>query len=452
MLGRNAGRSATTCRFGENKSLQDIHGDLIALADYVRDERETILLEWLRAVRRDPALHQGDSLPRAELFDHIPALLAACERSIRQAAGPVELAAREPAAAHGLQRWQEGYDLREVTRELGQLNKCVILALDRYAKTHQSVALGAMAQAREIWTDLCSAAIEESVTQYFDLQQQEAAGHVEDLERALEHIRELEQQRGDLWRQAAHDLRGNLGVVANVAVGLTRHGQRDESREDFVRILTRNVTSLHHLLNDVTSLARLQAGREKREIEPIDVTTILEPLGEGIRPLAQQRGLYLRCEGPPGLAVDGDAVKIRRIAQNLVLNAVRYTRQGGITMSWGDSAADDSKRWLLTIQDTGPGFHTKSGQPLAAALEPGRESLSASDTPSIPAEEARAGGDSFVQSDWSRSLPGEAGEGIGLSIVKRLCEMLDATIETQSVQGIGTTFRVLFPTSYASDA
>src|SRR5258706_101896 len=117
-------------------------------------------------------------------------------------------------------------------------------------------------------------------------------------------------------------------------------------------------------------------GRESRQIEPLDVTAIMEPLGEGIRPLAQQRGLYLRCEGPAGLGVDGDAVKIRRIAQNLILNAVKYTRQGGITVTWGDSAANDPKRWLLTIEDTGPGFHTDSGQPLAAALDPEQPPLS----------------------------------------------------------------------------
>jgi len=436
--------------------MQDIHGELIALADHVRDERGAILLEWYRAIKRDPTLTDGDSLPRSELYDHIPALLTAFERSLRRAADqlePADAATQEPAAAHGLQRWQQGYDLGEVTRELSQLNRCVILALDRYAKAHSGVSLDAMSQAREVWTALCGTDIEESVTQYFALQQQEAAGHVKDLERALEQIHELEQQRGDLWRQAAHDLRGNLGVVANVAVGLTRHGGRDSSREDFVRILMRNVTSLHHLLEDVTSLARLQAGRESRQIEPLDVTAIMEPLGEGIRPLAKQRGLYLRCEGPAGLGVDGDAVKIRRIAQNLILNAVKYTRQGGITVTWGDSAANDPKRWLLTIEDTGPGFHTDSGQPLATALDPEQPPLPSPNTTRSQAKAASMLGDlSAGRDEGTRSFvgeAGEAGEGIGLSIVKRLCEMLDASIEMQSVPGMGTTFRILFPRQYA---
>ena len=425
----------------------DTPGDFIALADHLRDRREALMLEWQRAVKRDPDLNQGESLPRAELFDHIPALLRAFEERLRHTVDPVDRAA-EPAAAHGLQRWQQGYDLREVIRELGQLNRCVILELDRFAGAQTGLSLHSMPRAREIWMTLSSAAIEESVIQYFELQRQEAVGHVEDLERALAQIRELEQERGDLWRQAAHDLRGNLGVVANVAVGLTREGQGDGSREDFVRILTRNVTSLHHLLNDVTSLARLQAGRETRQLEAIDVTTILMPLSEGIRPLAEQRGLYLQCVGPPGFAVDGDAVKIRRIAQNLILNAVKYTRSGGITVTWGDSEIRDAKRWCLTIADTGPGFHTTSGQPIAAALDPAHDPSSPAKT--IVAQSASAQGAAHGKSDRARSLRGEAGEGIGLSIVKRLCELLDATVEMESVMDQGTTFRILFPRHYSS--
>ena len=430
----------------------NIQGELLILADHVREERQGILLEWHRAVKRDPSLTDGDSLPQAEAYDHIPALLTAFEHSLRHAAEPAERMsgdAAKPAAAHGLQRWRQGYDLREVTRELGQLNKCVILELDRYGKSTPGISIDALSRAREVWTTLCGTAIEESVTQYFTLQQREATGHAQDLEHALEEIKQLEQQRGDQWRQAAHDLRGNLGVVANVAVGLTRHGRRDSSRQDFARILMRNVTSLHHLLEDVTSLARLQAGRETRQIEPLDATAILQTLCEGIRPLARQRGLTLREEGPAGLAVQGDAVKIRRIAQNLILNAVKYTRHGGITVTWGDSTANDPKRWLLTIQDTGPGLPSDSAQPIAAALDPALEPLEGSSAAPVHGGEASAPCSAFIGiADGTRASRGEAGEGIGLSIVKRLCEMLDAKIEMHSIKDRGTTFRVLFPRRY----
>ena len=435
--------------------MQDSLRELTALADHVERHREAMVLAWQRAIQRDPELTDGESLPRAELIDHIPAMLAAFERSLRAEASEGAVAGQvpgpqQPAAAHGLQRWRQGYDLREVARELGKLNECVVLELNLYAKAHSNFSLDALTRAQQIWTALCSTCIEESVSQYFALQQQEAGGHVKDLESALEQIRELEQERGEVWQQAAHDLRGNLSVVANVTVGLTRHGRSAASRDDFVRILMRNVTSLHQLLNDMTSLARLQAGRETRQIEPLDVTPIFQSLCESIRPLAVQRGLYLNCEGPSGFATDGDAVKIRRIAQNLILNAIKYTHHGGITVTWGDSRADDPKRWVLDVRDTGPGFHTDSGKPLAAALEK---------HPSLPTQ-ATAPGEREAPSILSnlsgggvpetRSLSGEPGEGIGLSIVKRLCEMLDATIEMHSVAEVGTSFRISFPRHYSN--
>lgn len=398
--------------------MAEMEAERRALADHLANRRTAILEAWRIEIKSDPALNTGESLPRAQLFDHIPAILATFVRQLRDApadeVASASSAAQESAAAHGLQRWQQGYDLREVTRELGKLNECVIAELDAYTTANPHTSHEVIAAARRVWAALCSTGIEESVSQYFQRQQQEAAGHVKDLEAALEDVRELEQQRGDLWRQAAHDLRGNLGVVANATVGLTNRTLRETTRDDFVRILMRNVTTLHHLLDDVTSLARLQAGREQRQIEPIDVTPLLQQLCEGIRPLAQQRNLYLNAEGPAGFATDGDAVKIRRIAQNLILNAVKFTRTGGITVSWGDSDASDPKRWQLRIADTGPGLPT-SGSEAGPASAP---------------------------------IHGEAGEGIGLSIVKRLCELLDATVEIQSESGVGTTFRILFPRKY----
>ncbi|HWS70419.1 MAG TPA: sensor histidine kinase [Steroidobacteraceae bacterium] len=406
----------------------------LALADYMASRRAAILDAWRNAIKRDPALNTGDSLPRVQSFDHIPAILSTFERGLRQAhadgVASARDAAQEPAAAHGLQRWQQGYDLREVTRELGKLNECVIAELDGYTGANPQISQVVIAAARRVWAALCSAGIEESVGQYFQLQQQEAAGHVRDLESALSDIQELEKQRADLWRRAAHDLRGNLGVVANATVGLAHGALHEGTRDDFVRILMRNVTTLHHLLDDVTSLARLEAGREHRQIEPIDVSPIFQQLCEGIRPLAQHHRLFLRCEGPEGFAADGDAVKIRRIAQNLILNAVKYTREGGITVTWGDCGADDRNRWELRVVDTGPGIHSGSAEPLAQAL-------------------SHASGEPVaVERPSKKSVRDEAGEGIGLSIVKRLCELLDATVELKSVKDVGTTFRILFPRKY----
>jgi signal transduction histidine kinase len=424
-------------------------GGLLALADHLKSRRDAILMAWRKAINRDPSLTSSDSLPYADLYDHIPALLSTFERQLRSASPAAvqqhEEVGQAQAAAHGLQRWQQGYDLREVTRELGKLNEIVVVELENYRDADGEAAREATRQ----WAALCSTGIEESVAQFYQLQQQEAAGHVKDLEMALENIKELEKQRADLWRQAAHDLRGNLGVVANATVGLSQGGLREPARDTFVRILMRNVTSLHHLLNDVTELARLQAGVEPRRVELIDVSSVLQQLCEGVRAIAQDRRLFLRCNGPDGFAVEGDEVKIRRIAQNLILNAVKFTQEGGITVGWGDSDDNDRKRWELRISDTGPGLHSGSDQPLTQALEKAQQQAGgaqAEDPSKVMAAPIPAG-PAAANSDFS--ISGASGEGLGLSIVKRLCDLLDATIEVSSEAGVGTTFRILLPRRYA---
>lgn len=428
--------------------------ELRALAAHLAQRRSAILDAWRQAVTADPELTTGASLPRAQLHDHIPALLVDFER---------RLAAREAAktpdgndvhegdaAAHGLHRWQQGFDLEEVTRELGRLNECVVVELEDYAAQHTELDRGVMATARRIWAQQCGAAVSASTSQYFRLQQMEASSHVRDLEQALDGLRELEQQRALLWQQAAHDLRGNLGVVANVTAGLASPKATDGVRDSFLRLLDRNVRALHHLLNDVTSLARLQGGQEHRNVEQVDMAALLRELCESLQGHAQERELYLRFQGPATLVVEGDAVKTRRITQNLILNAIKYTRQGGVSVSWGKSDAQDAQRWFVQVRDTGPGFHAGPGAQLAGALEV------ATDQARQVTADGRSGQVSHVNGERAetgtsrdtRAVHQAPGEGIGLSIVKRLCELLNATIELESEPGAGTTFRILLPLRY----
>lgn len=425
--------------------------ELAALGAHLAKRRPAILHAWRALVRKDPALTSGDALPRDQLNDHIPAVLAAFEHLLGHRPGGDDESAADTknAAAHGLHRWQQGYDLHEVVRELANVNALVTAEIDAYAAVPSQADPATLATARQRWAEAFGRAIEDSTVQFFRLQRTEALGHLRDLERALDDVRELEQQRADLWREAAHDLRGNVGVVSNATAVLARDG--DEARRArFLRVLQRNVGSLHHLLDDVTDLARLQAGREKRQLSQVDVAALMVDLCEGLLPQAQERGLSLQWGGPAPFVVEGDAVKVRRLAQNLVLNAVKYTRDGGVVVRWGDSESGDAKRWLLRVSDTGPGLQAGGAAPLADALARATELMRESDgeadvsTPSTPPGAAAAPSDKAGPRATARG-----GEGIGLSIVKRLSELLDATVELDSSAEIGTTFRVLLPRQYA---
>jgi signal transduction histidine kinase len=421
---------------------------LTALALHLAARRDLILRAWRTAVDRDPSLTTGASLPRTQLNDHIPDLLDAFELKLRNLAG--KEGHKENAAAHGLQRWQQGYDLREVTREWGRLQLCVMDELESYASAHSELRPHVMSTARRAWAELCSEGVSESTAQYFELQQIEALGHVRDLEQALEQVRELERQRAELWREAAHDLRGNLGVVANATAGLSLQGVPDPLRDNFLRMLKKNVSSLHTLLDDVMNLARLQAGREQRVVRPFDAGVLLAELCESMRPLADEHDLYLKTEGPRRLPVEGDTVKVQRIAQNLLGNAMKYTHRGGVTVRWGDSRENDVNRWMLCVQDTGPGFHAGPGAPMAGALEAATDEARYVEHSAVTGKERHAAGESDAPAALGdgRLVRQAPGEGIGLSIVKRLCELLDATMEMESNPGEGTTLRIVFPRRY----
>jgi signal transduction histidine kinase len=410
------------------------------LADHVRSQTPALIAAWRAAVAADPLLTTGESLPRAQLEDHLPGWLSTFADVLADPPGghPTSAAETEAAEAHGLQRWQQGYDLHEVTREWGCLHRCLVAAVEAFAAGHPGLAGAVLAEARIKLAEQISEAVSASAEKYFRLERIEAPGSVRDLEQALADVRELERRRAELWQQAAHDLRGNLGVVSNVAQGLTFRDLPAEKRADFLGLLRNNVRALHHLLDDVTALARLQAGQEGRRVEAFDAAELLRGLADDVRPLADDRGLHLKIAGgPASLAVQGDRVKVRRIAQNLLLNALKYTQSGGVTLRWSDTEASDDGRWYFVVEDTGPGFDAGPAAPIVDALSAATSGAS----------EVASGADAVLSGDGGRSGHQARGEGLGLAIVKRLCDLLNATVELET-GAAGTKVRILVPRHY----
>jgi len=434
-----------------------VNEQLAALAVHLNTRREAILQIWRRAAEEDSDLNSVSTLSRAQFNDHIPEVLDAFERklSARHRAARLEAAQeqKEGAAGHGLHRWQQGYNQREVMREWGHLNLCLVDELESYAADHRDLEYEVMPIARRTLAQLCSEGVSESATQYARLQQTEAAGRVRDLEQALEQLREMERERAEMLREAAHDLRGNLGIVNNATALLKHEGVPERQRAHFVTILQKGVTSLHTLLNDLNNLARLEAGHERRKTEIFDAAEIIKDMCANFQPIATERRLFLKTEGPTSLQVEGDTVKVQRIIQNLLLNALKYTERGGVKVTWGEAGTDSMERWTVCVQDTGPGFQNGDVTPLARALKQATEGAQEVE------EKAEEAGESVEHAEPAPTLASQsnkkpaqqfAGEGIGLSIVKRLCELLDASLELETASGEGTTFRVMFPRNYSA--
>ncbi len=425
---------------------------LNVLSVHLASRREEILLAWQKAAMADPKQTTAHSLTRGQFYDHIPQVLDAFERKLR--APPDSLAAQAAGIAekkeeikHGLHRWQLGYRLQELMCEWGHLQRCLFEEIEKFAAAHPEFERETLAEANRQMIALVDESICESAGQYERMQQAEAAGRVGDLEHALASVNELERQRTALIHQAVHDLRSNVQSVNSAAEVLVSSDIAEADRVEFTALLQQGVQLVSTMLGELMELARLEAGQDRSQIAQFDVAPLLSELCDVSRPIAQERNLYLKAEGIPQLQVSGDARKVRRIAQNLVVNAVKYTITGGVTVSWGT----ETENWWLMIKDTGPGMLTG---PAAALIKGMREATDSAREADINAAVSQGETIHVLQPDQSTApkkvLPfhKEAGEGIGLSIVKRLCELLDASLELTSSAEKGSTFRVVFPRDY----
>lgn len=435
----------------------DTRAQFAGLAAHLGNQRKVILKRWRTATEDAPGVTIASSLTHVQFNDHIPGVLDAYNRVLQAwPAAPSassQLKGKEQIIEHGLQRWQQGYQLRDLTREWGHLHMSVMEELDRYTLANPALETAVMTAARHAWSQLCWDGISDSTTQYWHLNQAEAIGHVRDLEQAMSILSKLDQTRAAAWREAAHDLQGGLGLVTLATSVLDREDLSEPARLEFSDLVQRGVSSLRDMLNDFMSLARLDAGLEHRNVATFDAANLLADFCTTSLPLARSRGLFLKMQGPASMQVEGDQAKVQRILQNLLLNALKYTERGGVTVLWEPVADHHTDNWMFCVQDTGPGLDDdpeaaplahqihESTQTAQAAEESHPEEMTSADIPKAPTLP------SLTDTQPASDIPGE---GVGLSIVKRLCELLDASLELETSPGKGSTFRVILPRQYAA--
>jgi len=429
----------------------EVDAQLAAFAERLLERRDGLLQRWRDTVAADAEVTTADSLSRSQFVDHIPEVLHALNDALRAGGKRAARAAADNAesgSSHGKHRWQQGYSLLELMREWSHLQMALTAEMQLFVEERPGLDQRVIHVAYQTIAVLCLEGMNESARTFDRMQRTEAAGQVHDLEQSLRAMRALERRQAEILRGAAHDLRGNIGLVSNATAALSMRNLPEERRGELLDMAQRAMQAHARLLSDLMDLARLQAGYEQRCIGSVDVSAVLIDLCRLALPLAQERGLHLNFDGPDQLEVEADPVKLSRIVQNLVLNALHYTRKGGVSVRWGAAEVAGSHRWRVEVRDTGPGVQRGPAAPLATAIEDAtQEAAHAASTETIATP--KEGADSGPHLEVGIDLP-RPGEGIGLSIVKRLCELLDATLEMQSAPGEGTTFAVIFPRRYSA--
>jgi len=250
---------------------------------------------------------------------------------------------------------------------------------------------------------------------------------------SLSVMKEYVQQRGSFLRSTFHDLRGSFGVIVGAAT-LLDIIDTEEERAKVQDMIQRNLRQITQMMNQLLDYSRLESGEEKLDVKSFDAARMLKELGESSSRIASEKGLYMHFEGPEMLAVEGDSVKLHRIAQNLILNAIKYTNNGGVTLTWQMLPLKDQQTaafWELSVRDTGPGIPPKFLSKISDSIQSHMEK-NAEPNP---------------EKEYAAPAAGP-GEGIGLFIVKRLCELLRGKMYVESDPVSGTTFRIIIPVSY----
>ena len=207
----------------------------------------------------------------------------------------------------------------------------------------------------------------------------------------------------------SHELRTPLNGVLGFAQLMARRPARDPEDRRHLKIILKSGEHLLGLINDVLSMARIEAGEtslNQSAFSPGAVVTSVEQL---LRQKADAKGLVLRAEIAPDmpLHVFGDAGKLRQILLNLVGNAIKFTEAGEVIVK----ASWNAGRAFLEVKDTGPGI--------------------------APAEQG-ALFEPFVQTETGRSS--REGTGLGLALSQDLAHLMGGHIRVESVVGQGATF------------
>jgi signal transduction histidine kinase/CheY-like chemotaxis protein len=234
------------------------------------------------------------------------------------------------------------------------------------------------------------------------------------------------QAKGDFLASMSHELRTPLNAILGFSQILHDDATLNDDHRDLINIVNRSGNHLLGLINNVLSLAKIEANKITLDETDFDLHQTLQAVDDMLQLKADSRGIRLDVMPSPPLPyrLRADEGKLRQILINLIGNAIKFTPQGGVTVRshlQNTAAAPDSNstktQWLeITVQDTGVG---------------------------IESEELRHLFQPFEQTQSGRRSA--EGTGLGLSLSHNFAQLMGGSITVNSTSGEGSIFTVRLP-------
>lgn len=298
------------------------------------------------------------------------------------------------------------------TRRLWLIAFAIIIVT---ALTIESIQHGSTLGLRVIWVhsavDVTLAMITFTAILYYLRWRREAAISLQ----ALESLRASEHMREDLSAMLVHDLKNPLISSMMALQAVLRRQQREtllsETELEYLRIAQHSQSRLSHMIEDLLTIAQAEGEGMHLDLTDVDPCHIIERGLREVEAAAQKAGLEFQhqCHGLP--RVRADRHKLRRLLDNLLTNAMKFTPRGGRITVIGESAGAEVR---LIVSDTGPG---------------------------IPQEFQDRIFEKFGQAVAGRRMS----VGLGLTFCKLVAEAHGGTIKLDSAPGHGSRFIVTLP-------
>ncbi|MEN3941654.1 sensor histidine kinase [Prosthecobacter sp. SYSU 5D2] len=373
---------------------------LLKLSQTLQQAKREIMDDWLRAVHADRSIQASEYISKSGLEDHLPQLLESVAELLRWESRENSEIIAENARKHGSYRWEQGYRLEEVVRELTIFRTVMIRHIFRIEKEHGPLS----PEIRLVMTERLHKMLDElswSSTQQFVDEQQRNLIHASD-------------SRARLLHNMSHELRNLLNGLS-LAAELIEDETAEPVRE-MQTTLSRSVSHMKELLDDLLDLSALVNGQQIVRPVTFQPASLLKHVLAVYRLMAEEKGLALHAHCDASLeTVFGDERKIEQVVINLLSNAIKYTSKGEIRLSFKPVEHD---RWSLSVADTGSG-------------------ISKEDQKQIFSEFYRA-----------ESTSQARGVGLGLAISCRLVELLKGELRLESALGEGSRFEVVLPRTF----
>jgi len=223
----------------------------------------------------------------------------------------------------------------------------------------------------------------------------------------------------------SHEIRTPLNAI----LGFTNLLQQQElavQSKEYVTTIDRSGKNLLTILNDILDISKIEAGMLKIEAAPFSIRSIVRTTLDLFAAQIAEKNIVLKSEinsDVPDVLI-GDSSRLTQIITNLIGNALKFTKQGSITLNiQALSKEKNNLQTAITITDTGIGIEKEKLTDIFNRFQQ-------------------------ADNDITRMY---GGTGLGLSIVKELIELQQGTIEVSSTPGMGTTFRLMIPYTIAAN-